>query len=277
MKKSLKTMLILVLTLVVGAAIAGCNSSEKGDGSSKDGKSDKKIVIGVSPEPHKPIVENAIKPILEGKGYTVEIVEFTDYNLPNKALAEGDIDANYFQHVPFLESTVEKSGYKLTYTAKVHIEPMGVYSNKYKNLEDIPEGAEIAIPNDASNGARALKILAKNGLIKVSDGDLISAKDITENKRNLKITEVDAEQLPRILGEVSAAVINTNYALEADLNPLKDAIAIESADSPYANIIAVREEDKESEKIKALTEAATSEKVKKYIEDTYKGAIVPAF
>jgi len=275
MKKSVKKLLSLTLTLALGVTLVGCGS--KGKAGSEAKGEDKVIAIGVSPEPHKAIVENAIKPLLENQGYKVEVVEFSDYVLPNTALEEGEIDANYFQHVPFLEATVKEKSYDLSYTTKVHLEPMGVYSEKLDDMGDIKDGAEIAIPNDPSNGARALKLLAKNGVIEISDGDLVTAKDITSNPKNIKITELDAEQLPRVLKDVELAVINTNYALEGGLNPLKDALAIEGTDSPYANIIAVRTADKEKDKIKALTKAATSEEVKKYIEDNYKGAIIPGF
>lgn len=275
MKKSVKKLLSLTLILALGVTLVGCGS--KGKESSEANGEDKVIAIGVSPEPHKAIVENAIKPLLEKEGYKVEIVEFSDYVLPNTALAEGEIDANYFQHVPFLEATVKEKSYDLSYTTKVHLEPMGLYSEKIDDISAIKEGAEIAIPNDPSNGARALKLLAKNGVIEIPEGDLVTSKDITSNPKNVKITELDAEQLPRVLQDVELAVINTNYALEGGLNPLKDALVIEGGDSPYANIIAVRTKDKENDKIKALTKAATSEEVKKYIEDNYKGAIVPAF
>lgn len=275
MKKSIKKLLSLALTLALGVTLVGCGANDE-EVSNDDNKA-KSIAIGVSPEPHKAIVENAIKPLLEAEGYTVEVVEFSDYVLPNTALAEGELDANYFQHVPFMEATAKEKSYDLSYTAKVHIEPMGVYSEKINDLSAIKEGAEIVIPNDPSNGARALKLLAKNGVIEVPDGDLITAKDITSNPKNIKITELDPEQLPRVLKDVDAAVINTNYALEGGFNPLNDALVIEDGESPYANIIAVRTEDTEKDKIKALTKAATSEEVKKYIEDNYKGAIIPAF
>ncbi len=275
MKKSIKKLLALTLALSIGTALVGCGSSDK-KATETNGK-DKVITIGVSPEPHKAIAQNAIKPILEAEGYTVDIVEFADYILPNTALAEGELDANFFQHIPYLESTVSEKSYDLTYTAKVHLEPMGVYSEKIKDLKTISEGAEIAVPNDPSNGARALKLLEKNGLIEIPDGDLITVADITSNPKNLKITALDPEQLPRVLPDVDAAVINTNFALEAGLNPLNDALAIEGSESPYANVIAIRTEDKDCEKIKALTKAANSAEVKKYINETYKGAIVPAF
>ena len=154
---------------------------------------------------------------------------------------------------------------------------MGVYSKKIKKLDELKDGATIAIPNDPTNGARALKVLQASGVIKLKDGDLISKLDITENKKNIKITELEAPQLPRVLNDVDAAVINTNYAIPAGLNPTKDAIAIESKDSPYANVIAVRTKDKDQEFVKALSKAVNSPEVKKYIEDKYKGSIVPAF
>ncbi|MEG0132649.1 MAG: MetQ/NlpA family ABC transporter substrate-binding protein [Clostridium sp.] len=276
MKKSVKKLLVLTLTVLLGGvALVGCGASDKANSGSGEDKN--VIKIGVSPEPHKAIVENAMKPLLEAEGYKVEIVEFVDYVLPNTALAEGELDANYFQHVPFLQTTAKEKAYDITYTAKVHIEPMGLYSSKIANIANISEGAEIAIPNDPSNGARALKLLADNGIIEIPEGDLVTAKDITSNPKKVKITELDPEQLPRVLKDVDAAVINTNYALEGGLNPLIDALVIESGHSPYANIIAVRTDDKDSEKIKAITKAATSDAVRKYIEDTYKGAIVPAF
>jgi D-methionine transport system substrate-binding protein len=275
MKKSVKKLLSLVLILALGATLVGCGSKGKENTNTKG--EDKVITIGVSPEPHKAIVENTIKPLLEAEGYKVDVVEFVDYVLPNTALAEGEIDANYFQHIPYLETTVKEKSYDLSYIAKVHIEPMGLYSEKIDDISAIKEGGEIAIPNDPSNGARALKLLAKNGIIEIPEGNLVTAKDITANPKNLKITELDAEQLPRVLKDVDGAVINTNYALEGGLDPLKDALTIEGEDSPYANIIAVRTEEKESDKIRALEKAANSEEVKKYIQDNYKGAIVPAF
>jgi len=275
MKKSVKKLLGLALILALGATLVGCGSKGKKNTDTKG--EDKVITIGVSPEPHKAIVENAIKPLLEAEGYKVDVVEFVDYVLPNTALEEGEIDANYFQHIPYLETTVKEKSYDLSYISKVHIEPMGLYSEKIDDISAIKEGGEIAIPNDPSNGARALKLLAKNGIIEIPEGNLVTAKDITANPKNLKITELDAEQLPRVLKDVDGAVINTNYALEGGLNPLKDALTIEGEDSPYANIIAVRTEEKESDKIRALEKAANSEEVKKYIQDNYKGAIVPAF
>ncbi len=270
MKKVLA--IILAAGLALGAAGCGSNKSTGAEG----GKEDKTIVIGVSPVPHKAIVEAAV-PILEKEGYKVKIEEFTDYVLPNTALADKDLDANFFQHVPFLNKTVSEKGLKLTYTVKVHLEPLGFYSQKIKNFDDIKSGAEIAIPNDPTNGARALRLLESKGLIKLKEGELVSKMDITENPKNIKITELDAPQLPRVLGDVEGAVINTNFALEAGMDPIKDALIMEEKDSPYANVVAVREENKDSEKIKALSKALNSPEVKEFIEENYKGSILPSF
>lgn len=260
-----KGLLSVLLVGILAFSLAGCSK-----------KDDKTIKIGVSPVPHKEIVEE-IKPLIEKKGYKLEIVEFNDYVTPNTALSEKELDANFFQHIPYLETMNKEKGLDLTWVAKVHLEPMGLYSKKATKFEDIKDGATIAIPNDASNGARALKLLAEKGLFKVKDGDVIAAKDITENPKNIKIKELDAAQLPRTLEDVDAAVINTNFALDAGLNPLKDALIIESKESPYANIVAVRKGDENSEKAKVLKEALNSSEAKKFIENKYKGAIVPAF
>lgn len=262
----LKKLLTLALSSVILVSNVGCSSS----------KEDNTIIIGASSTPHAEILE-VIKPQLEKEGYELEIKVFDDYVLPNTALEEGSIDANYFQHVPYLEETVASTGYKLTYTEKIHLEPMGLYSNSIKSIDKIKDGATIAIPNDPTNGARALKLLAKEGLIEVKAGELIGAKDITKNTKNIKIEELSAEQLTSVLKDVDAAVINTNYALSANLNPTKDAIVIESKDSPYSNILAVKEDNKDSEKTKAISKALTSQEVKKFIETEYKGSIIPSF
>ena len=264
----LKKLLSLTLAGVISASLlVGCSSTSE---------EDKTIKVGASPTPHAEILEVA-KPLLEKQGYSLEVVEFDDYVLPNTSLAEGDLDANYFQHIPYLEQMNSEKDLKLTYTAKVHIEPMGIYSEKHDSLDDLAEGAKIAVPNDATNEARALQLLAKNGIIEVADKELITAKDITKNPKNVEIVEVDAASVPSSLADVDFAVINTNYALNVDLNPTKDALAIESSDSPYVNILACREDNKDSEKVKALTEALNSKEVKSFIEEKYDGSIVPTF
>ena len=261
-----KKLLTLALSSAILVSVVGCSK----------GTDNNKIVVGASSSPHAEILE-VIKPQLEEQGYELEIKVFDDYILPNTALDEGSLDANYFQHVPYLEETIKEKGYKLTYTEKVHLEPIGLYSDKVKSLDEIKENSTIAIPNDPTNGARALKLLADNGLISIKDGELISIKDIVKNPKNLEIKEMNAEQLPTVLKDVEGAVINTNYAISAKLNPIKDAIVIESTDSPYSNILAVREDNKDSEKIKALSKALTSKEVKEFIEKEYQGSIIPSF
>jgi D-methionine transport system substrate-binding protein len=269
----MKKILSLVLTLTLGLGVVGCAKANTTSTSSTD----KKIIkVGASPTPHAEIL-NVVKPLLAKEGYTLEIKEFEDYVIPNTALADGEIDANFFQHVPYLNKMNAEKKLNLDYTVKVHIEPMGLYSSKIKSLSELKEGATIAIPNDATNGARALKVLEAAKLIKLKDGELVSKLDITENTKKLNIKELDAPQLPRVLQDVDAAVINTNYAIQANLNPTKDALAIEAKDSPYANILAVRAADKNTAWAQALSKALTSPEVKKFIEEKYNGNIIPAF
>ncbi|NFG63426.1 MetQ/NlpA family ABC transporter substrate-binding protein [Clostridium sp. CMCC3677] len=276
MKK--KSILSTILAGVLIFSLSGCGSTNNGVESYN--KDDKTIKIGVTPIPHKEIAEIA-KPILEKEGYKLEIVEFTDYVQPNTALAEGDLDANYFQHIPYLNEQNKSKGLNLVYTAAIHLEPMGLYSNKIKSLDELANGATIAIPNDPSNEARALKLLASKGIIKVSDGELITPKDITENNKNLKFNELEAASIPRVLDDSEASVINGNYAISAGFDPLSDAIISEDKNSeaakPYANIIVVKKGDEEKEKIKALTSAFTSPEVREFIEKEYNGAVIPVF
>ncbi len=272
----LKKLLTLAAVATVAFSLAACSSSKDKAENAKPDEA-KVINIGASPNPHGEILTNVVKPLLEKEGYTLNVKLFNDYVLPNRALTDKSLDANFFQHVPYLDEYNKKNNTKIAYTVKVHLEPMGVYSDKVKSLKDVKEGAIVAVPNDPTNESRALKILAREGLIKVADKELLTKNDVTENPKKIEIKELAAEQLPTSLKDVSIAVINSNYALQAKLNPSKDAIAIEAKDSPYSNIIAVREEDKNSDKIKALDKAITSPEVKKYIEEKYKGAIIPSF
>lgn len=272
-KKILTGFLVGVLTI----GLVACGQNGGGNEEKKSAGDDKTIVIGATPNPHAEILQEAVKPILEKEGYKLDVKIFNDYVLPNEGLNEGSLDANYFQHLPYLEETVKAKGYKLTSVAKVHLEPMGVYSEKIKDIKDVKDGATVTIPNDPTNGARAIKLLQKAGLIIVKDMELPTVNDITENTKNINIKEMDAPQLPTTLKDVDLSVINSNFALEAKLNPLKDSLFIEDKDSPYANIIAVREDNKDTDKIKALTKAINSPEVKKFIEDKYKGAIIPSF
>lgn len=258
----------LVASLILSVSLLGACGE-------KDAAKEK-IIIGATPVPHAEILEN-IKDDLDELGYTLEVKIFNDYVLPNKALSDGQLDANFFQHIPYLETMNASENLGLTWATKVHLEPLGLYSNKIKSLDELKEGATITIPNDNTNGSRALKLLADNGLITLEDKELVSLLDIKTNPLKLKIEELDAPALPRTLQDVDASVINTNYALEADLNPTEDAIIIESSNSPYANVLAVRDADKASAKTKALIKVLNSDKTKAFIEEEYKGSILPAF
>lgn len=236
------------------------------------------VKIGAAVVPHAEILEFA-KPLLKAKGVNLEVVILDDEGQLNPALAEGQIDANYFQHVPYLNSVSAEKGYSFTTVAKVHVEPIGVYSQKIAKKEDLKDGATIAIPNNPSNEFRALTLLQANGLIKLKDGiDNFSAtpNDIAENPHNFKFVEVDAAQLVRSLPDVDAAIINTNYILEAKIDP-KSALFREDANSPYANIVVVRTGDETKPVWKTVTEVLNSTDVKKFIEDKYGVAVVPAF
>lgn len=271
-----KTVWALAGLLALGVLAAGCGGEKK---EAAQG-SDKKVVmkVGATPVPHAEIL-NEIKPLLAKEGIDLQIIEFTDYVKPNLSLNDKEIDANFFQHEPYLKKFAADRKLDLVNLVAVHIEPMGVYSKKLKDIKNVPDGAKVAIPNDPTNGGRALNILAKAGLIKLKDGVGIAATvgDIVENPKNLKITEAEAAMLPRTLDDVDFAVINSNFAMEAKLNPTKDALFIEPKDSPYANIVAVRKGDENRKEIQALKKALTSPEVKKFIEEKYKGAVIPAF
>lgn len=242
---------------------------------------DKTVSIGVTPIPHEEIVKDVVQPLLEKAGWTVKIVEFNDYVQPNTSLESGDIDANYFQTTRYLEEENEKRSLHLVSVAAIHLEPMGLYSKTLKSVSDLKDGASIAIPNDGSNESRALQLLADNSLIKVGSADLHTVKDITENPHNFKFVEVDAANLVRTLDDVDAAVINGNYALEAKFNPATDALIKESSDTdaskPYFNDLVVKAGNENTAKTKALKEALTSQAVKDYITENYKGSVIPAF
>ena len=278
MKK--RSILTAIIAGIVSIGLIGCGNSEGSSNDSSSNGDDKVIKVGVSPVPHEEIMEVA-KPLLEAKGYTVEIVEFTDYVLPNTALESGEIDANYFQHIAYLNSFNADNGTHLTYTAEIHLEPMGAFSKKYKTVDEVEEGAVVAVPDDPSNEARALRVLAAAGLIEVNDGELITTADITSNPKNLEFKELEAATLPRVLEDVDIAVINGNYALEAGLDVNNDAFYAEDKNveslKERRNVLAVKEGNENTQKIKDLTEALTSEEVRDFINEKYKGAVVPVF
>ena len=238
-----------------------------------------RLVIAATPVPHAEILE-FVKPMLAKEGVELEVKVFTDYVQPSMQTNEKRVDGNFFLHQPYLDEFKKKQKNDIqTVVAKVHVEPLGAYSGKHKAVADIPEGATVAIPNDPSNSGRALLLMAKNGLITLKDLNNISAtqKDIAENPKKLKIRELEAATLPRVLNQVDLAVINTNYAIEAKLNPLKDSLFIEDASSPYANLLVAREESAKTEAMKKLAAALNSPEVKQFIADKYQGAVVPAF
>lgn len=235
------------------------------------------IVVGVTPFPHKDIML-AAKPLLAKEGYNLVIKEFTDYVQPNMALASKQLFANFFQHEPYLDNMNKEKKLDLVSIGKVHIEPLGVYSKKIKKLADLKNGNSVSVPNDPTNEARALRLLEANGVIAIKPGALVTVADITKNPLGLKFHELDAAQLPRTLDDVTASVINTNFAGEAGLVPSRDALVMEGSESPYANIIVVRSEDKDSPKAKALMKAVQSPEVKEYIQkNLVERGIVPVF
>jgi len=262
----MKKWFAITASLVLAASLSAC------------GKSEDTLKVGATAVPHAEILEH-IKPILAKEGVKLEVKVFNDYVLPNTQVAEKELDANFFQHIPYLEQQNKERGLKLVEVTGVHIEPIGIYSHKVKKLDELKDGATIAVPNDPSNFSRSLLLAAKAGLIKLKDGVGYSAteKDITENTKNLVFKPLEAAMIPRNLDEVDAAVINTNYALEAKLSPTKDALALEDKDSPYVNILVSREDNKNSDAIQKLAKALNSDDVKKFIQEKYGEAIVPAF
>ncbi|MCR4942822.1 MAG: MetQ/NlpA family ABC transporter substrate-binding protein [Campylobacter sp.] len=235
-----------------------------------------KIIVAATPVPHAEILQ-AAQPLLKAEGFELEIKEFNDYTVPNLATQDGDVDANFFQHLPYLQEFNKNKGTTLVQTVGVHIEPMGVYSSKIKDIKELKDGDSVAVPNDPTNESRALDVLASAGLIKLNDNPLKTPLDITENPKNLKFSEIETAQLPRTLDDVNIAVINTNYALNAKLNPLKDALVLESKDSPYVNYLVVKTGNENSPKTKALNKVLNSKEIKEFIEKKYQGAILPAF
>ncbi|RYB97983.1 MetQ/NlpA family ABC transporter substrate-binding protein [Ciceribacter ferrooxidans] len=256
--------------LIVAAAIAALFSA--GAALAED------IKVGVTAGEHAQIMEK-VKEIAAKKGLNIDIVEFSDYVVPNQALADGDLNANSFQHQPYLDNQIADRGFDIVSVGTTITTPMGVYSKKVKSLDELQDGATVAIPNDPTNGGRALLVLASKGLIKVNSeaGLKVGPADVTENPKNIQFAELDAAQLPRSLDDVDAAVINTNYAMEAGLHPKKDAIAIEGEKSPYANVIAVRTADKDAPWVKTLVESYHDDSIKAFINEEFKGALIPAF
>ncbi|KOP78089.1 methionine ABC transporter substrate-binding protein [Lysinibacillus sp. FJAT-14745] len=280
MKKLLAGLFLSVLVLALAACGAGKKEDTSSGSSSSDSKEKVTLTVGASNTPHAVILEKA-KPILAKEGIDLKIEKYQDYVLPNQHLESGDLDANYFQHIPYLEKEIKEKGYDFVNAGGIHIEPIGIYSKKYKSLEDLPNGATILLSNSVADHGRMLSLLEAKGLIKLKDGvDKTSAelKDVKENPKNLKF---DANTAPEMLvqmyenNEGDAVLINSNFAIDNGLNPLKDAISLEDKESPYVNIIAVRAGDETKPEIKKLVEVLKSKEIQDFILKEWKGSVVP--
>ena len=293
-----KTLCVFAVTALLAATITGCSGKSGSEttaaqttgeettettaaSETKPAGEMKKIGVGASPAPHAEILKAAADSLAQ-KGYELDIKEYVDYIQPNLALESGDLAANYFQHLPYLESFNEENGTKLVSAAAIHYEPFGIYAGKASSLEELQDGATVAVPNDTSNEARALLLLEAQGLIQLKEGaDLtVTKNDIVENPKNLNLYEVEAAQIPRVVEDVDIAVINGNYAIEAGFK-VSEALAVEDSESiaasTYGNVIAVQEGHENDEAIQALIEALTSDEVKKFMDEKYEGAVVPLF
>lgn len=282
MRNNIKITAAAAASAALALGLTACGTaSDPGAKSEPGGKADpsKALVVASSPTPHADIL-NYVKDNLAAKaGLKLEVKEFTDYVLPNTATQSGEVDANFFQHKPYLDDFNKKKGTTIVPVADVHLEPLALYSKKTKDIKDIKPGQTVAVPNDTTNEGRALKLLADNGLITLKDGAGQDAKlsDI-KDKKGLEFKELEAATLPRALNDVDAAVINGNYAIEADLKPAKDSLAIEKAEgNPYANFLAVKKGNEKDARVQKLAKLLNSDEVKKFIEDKYAGSIVPAF
>ena len=275
MKSFIKRAVTLAALATLCVFAAGCGSS---DNSSKSASSDKKeITVGVTPGIHAEIMEQVKKEAAK-QGITIKIMEFSDYVTPDVALSNKEIDMNSYQHKPYMDNLVKDKGLKIVSIGQTVVAPIGLYSHKIKSLDDVKDGMTVAVPNDPTNGARGLLLLQKAGFIKIKDGvKYPTPQDITENAKHLQIKELEAAQIPRSLDDVDFAAINTNYAMDAGLNPVTDALLREDKDSPYANILAVHEDDKDNPTLKKIVEIYNSDVIRKYIEEHYKGALIPAF
>ncbi|WP_434741917.1 MetQ/NlpA family ABC transporter substrate-binding protein [Micromonospora sp. SH-82] len=269
------TAVFAATALVLGLAACGSDSDE-----SSAASPDSPLKVGVSPVPHGEILTYIKDNLAEQAGLSLEIVEFTDYVQPNRALEEKQLDANYFQTVPYLDTEKQAKGYQFTALSPVHIEPLGLYSKKFETVAELPERAVVAIPNDPTNSGRALNLLAQHGIITLNEGAGTSAtqRDIAQNPKQLQFRELEAAQLPRSLDDTDASVINGNYAIESGLKPSTDSLALEKPENnPNANLVVVRDGDQDDPRVVKLEELLHSAEVKKFIEDKYQGSVLPAF
>ncbi|SMD23718.1 MetQ/NlpA family ABC transporter substrate-binding protein [Lentzea albidocapillata] len=258
---------LIAVALTGLTALSACSSGANASDTLK---------VGVSPVPHAQILKYVADNLAASKGLKIEVVEFTDYVQPNTALVDGSLDANYFQTVPYLETFTNESGAKVEWVQPVHVEPLGLYSKKVKKLDELPNGAKIAVANDATNEARGLKLLEANGLIKLKAVDQPTVRDLAENPRNLQFVPLEAAQLPRSLEDTDASVINGNYAIDAGLKPATDSLALEKAEgNPNANGLVTRTELKDDKRVRDLAELLGSQQVKDYIKQTFSGSVIP--
>jgi D-methionine transport system substrate-binding protein len=270
---------ITTAVLAAGALTLGltaCGSDKDSSAAGSDGP----LVVAASPVPHAEILDFVKDNLAKKAGLDLQVKEFTDYVTPNTATEDGSVGANYFQNQPYLDDFNQKKGTHIVPVVTVHLEPLGLYSHKVKKADDLKSGATVAVPNDTVNEARALKLLAANGIITLKDGagNAATPKDIAKNPKNLKFKELEAAQTPRSLDDVDAAVINGNYAIESDLKPSKDALVLESAkNNPYGNFLAVKKGNEDDPRVKKLAKLLTSPEVKKFIEDKYDGSVIPSF
>ena len=285
-----KKLLALLLGLTLCLSLAACGGSDEGaadDTAGEEGVTAEEggetaetvtLTVAASPTPHAVILEQCV-PILAEQGIDLVINEYSDYVVPNTAVEDGDEDANYFQHIPYLDEFNETRGTHLVNVAGVHIEPMAIYAGKTASLEELPDGAVIGVPNDATNEGRALLLLEAQGLITLDDSSNLTATpiNIVDNPKNLQFEEIEAKTLPSSLPDLDLAVINSNYALGAGLNPTTDALAIESADSPYVNVLVVKEGNEDNAAVQALVEVLHSDTIRDFINEEFDGAVVPAF
>ncbi len=283
----MKKFLTLALALTLCLSLAACGGSKQETSAETpadtetpaDAQTETTVLnVAASATPHAEILEECV-PILAEQGIDLQVHVYGDYIVPNTAVEEGTEDANYFQHIPYLDNFNAENGTHLVSVAGVHIEPMGIYAGNTKTLEELPDGASVAVPNDVTNEARALLLLQSEGLIKLADDAGLEAtpNDIVENPKNLTFTELEAAMVPNAVSEVDIAVINSNYAMEAGFNPVDDALALEGSDSPYVNVLVVKEGNENNPAVQALVDALHSDTIRDFITEKYQGAVVPAF
>jgi len=275
----MKKIFALALALALCLSLAACGGSKKEEPKQEETKVETvTLKVAASPTPHAEILALVVDD-LAAQNIELVVTEYGDYVIPNTAVEEGDEDVNFFQHVPYLDNFNVEHGTHLVSVAPIHVEPMGLYAGKSADLNNLPDGASVAVPNDVTNEARALLLLETLGLIKLAEGAGLEATpiDIVENPKNLTFNELEAAMVPTILSEVDIAIINSNFALQAGLNPMEDSLAMEGGESPYANILVVKEGNESNEAVQALIAALQSDEVRDFILETYEGAVVPAF